>query len=126
MSKLESSAVTTETTETTPPDEWLRPPLPQELIRRDDPFTVPPALVALAERSPVTKSVLRTGDPFWVVSGFDEARAVLTDPRFSCDRFRYHPRFKELPERFRERLRDEKARAGSFINMDPPEHSRYR
>jgi len=107
-------------------NESMRSPLPPEYVRREDPFTVPAALVAVAERGPVTKALLAGGDPFWLVSGFDEARAVLSDPRFSSDRFSYHPRFKELSEEVRERLRDDKARAGSFINMDPPEHTRYR
>jgi cytochrome P450 len=128
---MESSAATTTSTETppaeTPPaDDALRSPVPREFIQRDSPFTLPPALVALAERSPVARSTLPTGDPFWLVSGYDEARAVLSDPRFSSDRFRYHPRFKQLPERVREQLQGDKARAGSFINMDPPEHGRYR
>jgi cytochrome P450 len=95
-------------------------------MQRDDPFTLPPALAAIAEQSPVAKSTLPTGDPFWLVTGYDETRAVLSDPRFSSDRFTYHPRFKQLSEEFRERLRDDKARAGSFINMDPPEQTRYR
>ncbi len=118
--------MTTNVTETPPSNESLRSPLPPEFVRRDDPFTVPPALVAAAERGPVARAMLAGGDPFWLVSGYEEARAVLSDPRFSSDRFRYHPRFKELSEEFREKLRDDKARAGSFINMDPPEHSRYR
>ena len=82
--------------------------------------------MALAEKSPVTKAALRSGAPFWLVSGFEEGRAVLADPRFSADRFKYHPRFKELSEEFRERVRNDKARAGTFINFDPPEHTRYR
>nr|AXL06063.1 cytochrome P450 [uncultured bacterium] len=123
---MDAPAVTTETPKNPPADETLRSPLPEELIRRDDPFTLPPALVALAERSPVARSTLRSGDPFWLVSGYDEARAVLSDPRFSANRFEYHPRFKNLAEHIRERMREDKQRAGSFINMDPPEHSRYR
>jgi cytochrome P450 len=124
---MESSTVTTKPTEAQPTeDESLRPPLPRELTQRDDPFAPPPALVALAERSPVTRSALRTGDPFWLVSGYDEARMVLSDPRFSSDRFRNDTMFKHVPERLRARLQDEKARAGSFIGMDPPEHTRYR
>jgi cytochrome P450 len=118
--------VTTDTTETPPADQSLRAPLPPELLRRDDPFTPSAALMALAEQSPVTRSVLPGGDPFWLVSGYDEARAVLTDPRFSSDRFRYHPRAKDLPEEVRKKLWDDKARVGSFINMDPPGHTRYR
>ena len=109
-----------------PPAASLGSPIPAELIHRDDPCVLPPALVALADRGPVTEAVLPSGDPFWLVSGYDEARAVLSDPRFSADRFTYHPRFKALPKEVRERLSDDKARAGSFINMDPPEHTRYR
>ncbi|WP_091080797.1 cytochrome P450 [Micromonospora nigra] len=95
-------------------------------MQRDNPFVLPPALAELAERSPVGRSTLPGGEPFWLVCGYDEARAVLADPRFSADRFRYHPRFKNLPEQLGEQLRNDKARAGSFINMDPPEHTRYR
>ncbi|MEV6831352.1 cytochrome P450 [Amycolatopsis sp. NPDC051102] len=116
--------MTTKVTETG--NESMRSPLPEQYVRREDPFTVPAALVAAAGQGPIAKAQLSSGDPFWLVSGFDEARAVLSDPRFSSDRFSYHPRFKELPEEVRDRLRNDKARAGSFINMDPPEHTRYR
>ncbi|MFI9639172.1 cytochrome P450 [Micromonospora sp. NPDC051925] len=95
-------------------------------MQRDDPFLLPSGLAALAEQSPVGRATLPSGDPFWLVSGYDEARAVLADPRFSADRFRYHPRFKNLSAELGEQLRNDKARAGSFINMDPPEHTRYR
>jgi cytochrome P450 len=118
--------VTTETTENPPADEALAAPLPREFFHREDPFTLPPALAALPEQSPVTRATLPSGDPFWLVSGFDEARAVLSDPRFSADRFTYHPRFKRLSPEAREKMVTPQARAGSFINMDPPEHSRYR
>nr|AXL05527.1 cytochrome P450 [uncultured bacterium] len=118
--------MTTETTKAPPANASFGSPIPQELIHRDDPCTLPPALVAMAERAPVTKATLPSGDPFWLVSGYDEARAVLSDPRFSADRFTYHPRFKHVSAEVRARLSDDKARAGSFINMDPPEHSRFR
>jgi cytochrome P450 len=118
--------VTTEATRNPPAEETLRAPIPPEFMQRAEPFTPPAALVALAERSPVTRSTLPTGDPFWLVSGYEQARAVLSDPRFSADRFRYHPRFRQLPPEVAAKLRDDKSRAGSFINMDPPEHTRYR
>ncbi|WP_328348765.1 cytochrome P450 [Micromonospora sp. NBC_00421] len=95
-------------------------------MQRDDPFALPPGLAALAGQSPVGRSTLPGGEPCWMVSGYEEARAVLSDPRFSADRFRYHPRFKNLSPEVGEQLRSGKARAGSFINMDPPEHTRYR
>jgi cytochrome P450 len=123
---MEVSAVPTETTKSPPANASFGSPIPPELIHRDDPCTLPPALVALAGQSPVARAVLPSGDPFWLVSGYDEARAVLTDPRFSADRFTYHPRFKQVSAEVRARLSDDRARAGSFINMDPPEHGRYR
>ncbi|SCG46276.1 cytochrome P450 [Micromonospora halophytica] len=95
-------------------------------MQRDDPFTLPPALAELADRSPIGRAKLPDGEPFWLVTGYEEARAALSDPRFSADRFRYHPRFRNLPKELGEQLRGDKARAGSFINMDPPEHTRYR
>nr|AXL05461.1 cytochrome P450 [uncultured bacterium] len=116
----------TETTENPPAGESLAAPLPPEFFHREDPFTLPPGLAALPERSPVTRATLPNGDPFWLVSGFDEARAVLSDPRFSADRFTYHPRFKRLSPEARASMVTDQARAGSFINMDPPEHTRYR
>ncbi|HEX6359325.1 cytochrome P450 [Actinophytocola sp.] len=116
----------TQKTENPPAGESLRAPLPLEFFYREDPFTLPSALANQNERTPITKAALPTGDPFWLVSGFEEARAVLSDPRFSADRFTYHPRFKQLSEETKAKMRDDKARAGSFINMDPPEHSRYR
>ncbi len=118
--------MTTNTKQTPPAGESLRAPLRQEFLERDDPFTPPAALMALAGQAPISVSTLPSGDPFWLVSGYDEARAVLSDPRLSADRLRYHPRFKELPAELIEHLRDDKSRVGSFISLDPPDHTRYR
>ncbi|WUW40162.1 cytochrome P450 [Micromonospora rifamycinica] len=118
--------MTTETMKSPPADESLQAPLSREFLQRDDPFLLPSGLAALAAEAPVARSTLPGGDPCWMVTGYDEARAVLSDPRFSADRFRYHPRFKNLSKELGEQLRNDKARAGSFINMDPPEHTRYR
>src|SRR5262249_24500746 len=104
----------------------LRLPLPPELTRRTDPFRPPAALVELNEKGPVNRVELTNGEPFWLISGHSEARAVLADPRFSADRARNEGFFKHLPKEYREQLRDEQNRAGSFIGMDPPEHTRYR
>ena len=114
------------TNTTAKPAQGFRSPLRPELTDRVEPFTPPAALRELAKRSPVAKAELPGGDPFWLVSGYEEGRAVLSDPRFSSDRFRYHPRLKDLPEEAKKKLFDDKARAGSFINMDPPEHGRFR
>ncbi|MGB8994117.1 MAG: cytochrome P450, partial [Pseudonocardiaceae bacterium] len=61
-----------------------------------------------------------------MVTGLDQARVVLSDRRFSSDRFRQGSLFSDVSDEVREQLFDERSRVGSFISMDPPEHSRYR
>jgi cytochrome P450 len=78
----------------------------------------------MRETTPVAPVHGPTGSTAWVVTGYEEARTVLTDPRFSSDRFR-HMR-STVAEDDRRRMFDERARAGVFIGMDPPEHTRYR
>ena len=56
----------TETTKAPPAPAALGSPIPPELIHRDDPCTLPPALVAVAERGPVIEAVLPGGAPFWL------------------------------------------------------------
>ena len=110
-----------------------RLPLPRELVERDGcPFDPPAALDRMHEQSPVTPVQLLKGARVWMVTGFEEARSVLSDPRFSADRFR-HPgalqrarQSSAISDEVREKLFDERRRVGSFISMDPPEHTRYR
>src|SRR5256885_8645531 len=116
----------TVTTGTTATEQTVRPPVPPELTERTDPFEPPRAVRELAEQGPVHRMTMRTGDQFWLVTGYDEARSTLSDARFSADRFRNEGMLRHMAEEYRERLRDERTRAGSFIAMDPPEHTRYR
>jgi cytochrome P450 len=102
-------------------------PLPPELLERGRcPFDPPVALQRMRQQSTVSPVTLLNGTTVWVVTGFDQARAVLSDPRFSSDLFRRGSMFSDVPEAVREKILDERLRAGSFISMDPPEHSRYR
>jgi cytochrome P450 len=102
----------------------FRPPLPWELMTPASPFGAPAALMALADQGPVHRVAMRTGDPFWLVSGHAQARAVLADPRFSADRFRNDSMLRHMSASDRERARS--SRAGFFGALDPPEHTRYR
>jgi cytochrome P450 len=50
----------------------------------------------------------------WVVTGFDQARTVLSDPRFSADRFRHGSPLSDVSNELRKQMFDERLRAGSL------------
>ncbi|TQM78460.1 cytochrome P450 [Saccharothrix saharensis] len=102
-------------------------PLPPEFTTRDaGPFDPPSALTRLGEDGPVHRVTMLDGDPAWIVTSHELARTLLGDPRMSSDRFRSRRVLEKLPAPVRARMTDARARAGSFITMDPPEHTRYR
>src|SRR5690349_7712514 len=87
------------------------------------PFDPPPEQERLAAQAPVSRVVLPTGMPAWLVTGHAEIRELLRSPAFSSDFDKPgFPLLRELPPDFDR----DRARAGSFIGMDPPEHTRYR
>lgn len=101
----------------------FRVPFPPELTDRGHcPFDPPVRLGELSERAPVQQIDLLEEEVAWMVTGQDEARKVLTDSRFSADRRRNPAVVRRVPEDLREKLLDDT----SLINMDPPEHTRYR
>ncbi|HEY2762793.1 MAG TPA: cytochrome P450 [Pseudonocardiaceae bacterium] len=105
----------------------MRLPLPPDLLDRGRcPFDPPAALERMREQAPVRPMTMLNGITVWMVTGYDETRTVLTDPRFSADRFGRGALSRDIPDDVRERLLDKRARAGSFITMDPPEHTHYR
>ncbi|RBQ19381.1 cytochrome P450 [Spongiactinospora rosea] len=55
-------------------------------IERGCPFAPPTAYERLREQGPINKVRLASGGEAWWVSGHEEGRAVLADPRFSCDK----------------------------------------
>jgi cytochrome P450 len=84
------------------------------------PFSPPPAYAEAARRAPVTRSVLPDGSPCCLVTGHQEVRSVLSDPRFSADA--RTPGFPFLSAGQRELATSRP----SFIRMDDPEHARLR
>ncbi|MCK2244646.1 MULTISPECIES: cytochrome P450 [unclassified Crossiella] len=78
----------------------------------------------MRETTPVRFAVLPGGFPVWLVTGYAEARAVMTDARFSSHR---------VYDRL-ERLRIGPDAESSFsddlvmnlLNLDPPDHTRLR
>ncbi|MEQ0563948.1 cytochrome P450 [Amycolatopsis sp. NEAU-NG30] len=91
-------------------------------LLRSCPFAPPPAYEKLREAGPVHRVKLQSGSEAWALTRLEDVRQMLTDPRFSSDRF--NPGFPILTKQGRP------VRRGGFtpslINMDPPEHGAAR
>ncbi|MET8983125.1 cytochrome P450 [Streptomyces sp. NPDC004539] len=93
------------------------------------PLDPAPAMRARQEEAPVTRITLWDGTVAWLVTGWEEHRAVLADPRVSADPFRPGaPKLARSEALFIERLKEQgRTSVGtSFIMMDDPEHARLR
>ncbi|HEY3470352.1 MAG TPA: cytochrome P450 [Amycolatopsis sp.] len=85
---------------------------------RSCPFSPPPAYEELREAGPVQRVRLQSGQEAWAITRLEDVRQMLTDPRFSSDRF--NPGFPVLLKSGRPQRRSNFT--ASLINMDPPEH----
>ena len=91
--------------------------------QRVSPFDPPPDYRSLQESDPVSPLVFPGGATGWLVTRYDDVRALFADPRFSSRRsFAMNP-VRETPEELRPFMEPE---PGQFIGLDPPEHTRYR
>lgn len=95
-------------------------PLPTS---RTAPLAPPPDLLERARGGPASPLLFPDGHEGWLITGYDLAREVLSHPAISSDSARLR-----VPVR-----RDgaavflgQTARPGWFVDMDPPDHSRYR
>ncbi|SPL88140.1 putative cytochrome P450 hydroxylase [[Actinomadura] parvosata subsp. kistnae] len=93
--------------------------IPAFLMPRTCPLNPPEQLARLRAEQPITRVRLWDGTTPWLVTRYDDVRAVLADPRFSAD-----PARPGYPAR----SPAGKRRTGgvSFLQMDDPEHARYR
>ncbi|WP_080572267.1 cytochrome P450 [Rhodococcus erythropolis] len=103
------------TTNSAPVDNgW--PPFPSSRDR-NCPFDPSPALREIQERAPIARVRIWDGSTPWLVSGYQEARALLRDPRVSAAP--EHPQYPHsTPSKFMQKL--------GFLTMDAPEHTRHR
>ncbi|OAA19776.1 pentalenic acid synthase [Frankia sp. EI5c] len=81
---------------------------------RGCPYHPPAGYAELRQDGPVTRAKLFDGREVWVVTGYEEARRLLVDPRLSSDRSR--PDFPVLVPRMAA------AKLVALVGMDPPEH----
>jgi cytochrome P450 len=78
------------------------------------------ALAELAARGPVHHLTLATGADAWVVTGYAEAKAVLTDPRVIREGASNSPYGEEMPAALYSALNSH------MLTTDPPAHTRLR
>ncbi|MFD9887961.1 cytochrome P450 [Amycolatopsis sp. NPDC059027] len=94
--------------------------------KRTCPFSPPPEYSRMRDEGRVAMAALPSGQRAWVLTRHEDVRTMLTDPRFSSNRF--NPGFPLMIERFQQT--DEETRKNPFrvslINMDPPEHGQAR
>jgi cytochrome P450 len=87
--------------------------------KRQCPFAMPAEYQPLMDKSPVFKVKLITGLEVWAVTGYENIRQLLTDPRMSSSRkHEQFPFYFHAPPEFRTET--------SFIGYDPPEHTTTR
>ena len=94
--------------------------LPRE---RASVFDPPPVYRQLQTTDPVSPLAFPDGHMGWLVTGYDDARAVLADPRFSSQRSIATNPIRVVPEELKPFLHPQ---PGQFIGLDPPAHTRYR
>jgi cytochrome P450 len=97
--------------------ESLLPELPRARVH---PFDPPPEYDRLRKQSPISRFVWPNGVEGWLVTTYDEVRALLSDPRLSINRFQSPPpslAFGRKPAVLLPR---------SLVAMDPPEHTPWR
>lgn len=92
-------------------------PLP---TNRPNPFDPPEDYRVLRENQPISRMILADGSLGWVVTSYELVRSVMADSRFSADSRKTTSPHRILPEAAR------KPRPGFFLQMDAPDHTRYR
>ncbi|MGW0805385.1 cytochrome P450 [Nonomuraea sp. NPDC002799] len=97
-------------------------------IPRTCPFAPPPEYARMRAEAPIVRAARRSGD-LWLVTRLAEARQVLSGTGISTNPATPgHPSGARAAEPLtpEERAAREKATAGFFIDLDPPEHTRFR
>lgn len=98
----------------------------QEPVALDRDFTSDPhgLMAALRTEGPVRQAVMRRGLRVWLVTGYDDVRALLADPRLSKDSDRAADLFERHSGQQSVAFADSLAR--HMLNTDPPDHTRLR
>jgi cytochrome P450 len=97
--------------------------IPHHPADRDDPFDPPPLLRTMLRSGPITPLRYPDGHVGWLITGYDLARQVLSDPRFSArSEFKRSPVSRPGADPFY----GQPASPGWLVDMDAPQHTRIR
>lgn len=92
--------------------------IPNFPMQRVSPFDPPPAVLALLHDQPISRVRLWNGQESWLVTSYDDVKAVLTSKAFSSDVAKPgYPKVSASLATFTE---------GLLNHMDPPDHDEYR
>ncbi|MGQ4516270.1 cytochrome P450 [Streptomyces sp. DW26H14] len=86
------------------------------------PFDPPPQLAGLRDHEPFSRVTIWDGTPAWLITRYQDQRAVLADPRFSADTRK--PGFPTQSPGIAARRNS--GNPLPFISMDDPDHNRVR
>ncbi|GAA3459115.1 cytochrome P450 [Saccharothrix longispora] len=100
--------------------EMLIPELP---TTRSTAFDPPAELGSLRAAAPIHRMRFPDGHEGWLVTGYELAREVHADRRFSSRSELHHPLRRLAGQAV---PRQDPAKPGMFIGMDAPDHTRYR
>ncbi|MGK5533237.1 cytochrome P450 [Streptomyces sp. URMC 129] len=91
---------------------------------RERPLDPPEVFARTRAERPIHPMTFPDGHRGWLVTGYDQARAILTDPRFSSKGSLKHLAFPS--DRAADFDLEKDMPPGQFEHMDPPDHTRYR
>jgi cytochrome P450 len=91
---------------------------------RERPLDPPAAFAQLRAAQPIAPMTFPDGHRGWVVTGYEQARTILSDPRFSSKGSLKHLAFPS--DRAADFDLEKDMPPGQFEHLDPPEHTRYR
>ncbi|WP_263144936.1 cytochrome P450 [Pseudomonas sp. RIT-PI-AD] len=86
------------------------------------PFSPPPEYAQIREEAPISKVTMPDGSQAWLMTRYDDVKAVLGDNRFSTDAST--PGYPFIAPARAALLMNEKPK--TLIRLDPPEHTKHR
>ena len=95
--------------------------IPSFPMERTLPLRPPAEYTKFRKESPIIKAKIWDGSLVWLVTRHADVHTILTDPRFS--KVRTHPGFPETGPGGKAAAHATKP---TFVDMDPPEHTRHR
>lgn len=94
--------------------------LPELPRARVNPFDPPPEYTLLRKEAPISRFVWPNGVEGWLVTRYNDVRALLSDPRLSINRF------DSPPPNLSAGRKPSVMLPKSLVAMDPPEHTPWR